>query len=64
MQAHTILTNNKYFFKLTMMKAKVNIISSSENLIKGFEKTNIILFRGQNSQLITHCSLVNQRQIF
>ena len=43
---HIIVTNKKYFFKLTMLEAKVNTISSSTNLIEGFRKMNIILPRG------------------
>ena len=37
---HTILTNKKYFSKLTMLEAKVNTISGSANLIEGFGKAN------------------------
>ena len=43
---HTILTSKKYFFKPTMLKVKVNTMSSSTNLIEGFGKANIILPRG------------------
>ena len=43
---HTILTNKKYFSKLTMLKGKVNTILGSANLIEGFEKANIIFPRG------------------
>ena len=62
---HTILTSNKtIFFKLTMMETKVNTISGFANVIERFGKTNIICLEKQNSQLIMHSSLVNQREIY
>ena len=43
---HTILTSKKYFFKLTMLEAKVNTTSGSANLIERFGKANINFPKG------------------
>ena len=61
---HTILTNKKYFLKLTMLNVKVYRVLQTylNDLIKQIlfclEENKI------NSQLIMHCSLVNQREIY
>ena len=48
---YTILKSKKYFSTLTMLKANVNTISDSINLIEGFGKANLILHRGTKSTI-------------
>ena len=43
---HTILQGKKYFLKLILIKANVNTISGTTNLVKGFERANIMLPNG------------------
>ena len=43
---HTILKNKKYFQNLTFIKAKVNTISSSSNIIEGSGRANFMLPKG------------------
>jgi hypothetical protein len=43
---HTIPRYKQYFSNLRMMKAEVNTISGSTNLIESFERTNIMLLEG------------------
>lgn len=38
---HTILKDKKYFQSLTLIKAKVNTISGSSNIIEGSGRANI-----------------------
>jgi hypothetical protein len=42
---HTILRQKQYFSYIRMIKAKVNKISSSINLIEGFGRANISFIR-------------------
>ena len=42
----TILRNKRYFLDLTLTNANVSTISGIENLIKGFERANIMLPNG------------------
>ena len=43
---HTILKHKQHFLNIRMLKAKVNTISGSTNLIKGSRKANIMLPNG------------------
>ncbi|KAL4639000.1 hypothetical protein ACB092_03G186400 [Castanea dentata] len=43
---HTILKDKKYFQSLTLIKARVNTISSSSNIIEGSGRANIMLSNG------------------
>ena len=43
---HTILKDKKYFQNLTLIKAKVNTISSSSNIIEGSGRANFMLPKG------------------
>jgi hypothetical protein len=43
---HTILKHKQYFLNIRMLKAKVNTISGSTNLIKDSRKANIMLPNG------------------
>jgi hypothetical protein len=43
---HTIPRYKQYFSNLRMIKAEVNTISGSTNLIESFERTNIMLLEG------------------
>ena len=45
---HTILRDNRYFKHLTKIKAYVNIISGSADLIEGSGRANIVLANGTN----------------
>ena len=43
---HTILQDIRYFLSLTLTSGNVSTISGTRNLIKGFERANIMLPKG------------------
>lgn len=61
---HTILYNKKYLMSLTLIKAKVNIISSLANLIEGLRITMFIIVN--DTELFIHDALYspNLEEIF
>ena len=46
MQPHTILSDKRHFLDLTLTNANVSTISSTTNLIEGFERENIMIPNG------------------
>ena len=48
---HTILCDKKYFSNFTLAQSNVHTISSPVNLIKGSEKSTIILSKGTKLQI-------------
>ena len=63
-QPHTILRDKRYLLDLTLTNANVNTISSTVNLIEGFERANIMLPNGTRFHINDPLILENPQGIF